>query len=133
VLPPDIVFYDGTCALCHQALRLILRNDPGGLFRFAPLGGETAAARLPDPATLPDSIVLLTSSGDLLTGSDAVIRILRRLGGGWRILAAVIGVAPRPLRDGVYNVVARTRYRVFGREETACPAVTPELQTRFLR
>jgi predicted DCC family thiol-disulfide oxidoreductase YuxK len=67
----------------------------------------------------------------LLLRSNAFLHILRRLGGGWKILGGVLAVVPRPLRDVVYNFVARIRYRVFGKRDDLCPIVPPDLRARF--
>jgi predicted DCC family thiol-disulfide oxidoreductase YuxK len=130
----DIIFYDGSCGLCHGTVKFAVRRDRLGLFRFAPLGGETFLDRVP-PARrsgLPDSIVVLTESGGLLTRSAGVLHILRRLGGIWNVLAAGAGVAPRGLRDAVYDFVARIRYRVFRRPQGVCPLLPPDFRGRFL-
>jgi len=131
---PEMLFYDGHCALCHGTVRFVLRHDrSGGRWRFAPLQGATfpalvAASRR---AGLPDSIVVLTEQGSLLVRSDAMIHILRRLGGSWRFLGGLIAVVPRPVRNLGYDLVARIRYRVFGRHEDLCPMVPPEWRARF--
>jgi predicted DCC family thiol-disulfide oxidoreductase YuxK len=131
---PEILFYDGHCALCHGAVKFVLKRDrAGAAFRFAPLQGETFTARVPEIArkTLPDSIVVLTSDGALLLRSDAFLHILARLGGTWRLLAGMLRMIPRPIRDMAYNFVARIRYRVFGTRTDVCPVVPPQLRSRF--
>jgi predicted DCC family thiol-disulfide oxidoreductase YuxK len=130
---PEILFYDGHCALCHGAVKFVLKRDRSAAFRFAPLQGSTFESRIPPErrAALPDSVVVLTREGNLLTRSDAFLHVSRRLGGGWKILADVLRVFPRPLRDAVYNGVARIRYRVFGKREELCPIVPAEIRTRF--
>jgi len=130
----ELLFYDGHCGLCHRAVKFVLRHDKAGnLFRFAPLQGSTFQSRVfPEQrAALPDSVVVLTSAGALLVRSDAFIHILRRIGGGWRLLAGAIDVIPRPLRDAVYDFIARVRYHVFGRRDELCPIVPPDLRARF--
>jgi predicted DCC family thiol-disulfide oxidoreductase YuxK len=130
----EVLFYDGHCGLCHRAVKFVVRHDrSGNAFRFAPLQGETFGERVPLPQRegLPDSMVVLTEDGSLLTRSDALIYILRRLGGGWKLLAGVLRVIPRPLRDFVYDFIARVRYRIFGRREDYCPVVPAELRKRF--
>jgi predicted DCC family thiol-disulfide oxidoreductase YuxK len=130
----EYLFYDGHCGLCHRAVKFVLRHARSGhAFRFAPLQGETFAVRIPAErrAGLPDSIVVLTDDGSLLVRSAAFLHILRRLGGGWAVLASLLGVIPRGLRDFVYDFVARIRYRVFGRRDDVCPIVPPELRARF--
>lgn len=130
----EIVFYDGHCGLCHRGVKFVLKHDRSGTaFRFAPLQGETFQARVPvdQRANLPKSIVVQTRDGSLLMRSNAWIHILRRLGGGWKVMAAFMAVVPRPLRDVVYDFVARIRYRVFGRRDDLCPDVSPDLRARF--
>jgi predicted DCC family thiol-disulfide oxidoreductase YuxK len=130
----EYIFYDGHCGLCHRAVKFVLRHDRSGqAFRFAPLQGETFRARVAAErrAGLPDSVVLRTRDGELLVRSAAFLHILRRLGGGWRALAALLGVIPRGMRDIVYDFVARIRYRVFGKREDLCPIVPAEWRARF--
>jgi predicted DCC family thiol-disulfide oxidoreductase YuxK len=130
----EYLFYDGHCGLCHRAVKFVLRHDRSGqAFRFAPLQGETFLGRVgPERrAGLPDSVVVLTRDGELLARSAAFLHIFRRLGGGWRVLAAVLSVVPQRLRDFVYDFVARIRYRVFGKREDLCPIVPAELRARF--
>lgn len=128
------IFYDGHCGLCHRAVRFVIARDAHGqFFRFAPLQGTTFGKLVPtaERASLPDSMVVLTGDGRLLIRSDAFIYILRRLGGFWRVLGRIIAVIPRGIRDGVYNIIARLRYRVFGRRAEVCPVTPPELRARF--
>jgi predicted DCC family thiol-disulfide oxidoreductase YuxK len=130
----EYLFYDGHCGLCHRAVKFVLRHDRRGTaFRFAPLQGETFLARVAKERRkgLPDSWVVLTREGELLVRSAAFLHIFKRFGGRWRVLATVLSVAPRGLRDFVYDGVARIRYRVFGRPEDLCPLVPAELRARF--
>jgi len=128
------IFYDGHCGLCHRAVRFVIARDAEGrLFRYAPLQGATFAALVSAErrARLPDSVVVLTDDGRLLIRSDAFIHILRRVGGFWRVIGAIIAVIPRVLRDGVYDFIARVRYRIFGRRAEVCPVTPAELRARF--
>lgn len=129
----DILFYDGSCALCHGAVRFVLAEDRSErAFRFAPLESELFRTHVPESerAALPDSMVLCTADARLLTRSDAVLEVLARLGGLWRIAGALGRVIPRPLRDALYNGIAAVRYRVFGTKVHACPILPPELRER---
>ena len=133
-MAPERLFYDGTCALCHGAVRFVLARDrDGSAFRFAPLDSDAFRRAAPPEtrAALPDSLVVETADGTLLTRSDAVIRVLGRLGPPWPLLGRLARVVPRPLRDLVYDLVARVRYRVFGREPEACPRIPQPLRSRF--
>jgi len=118
-----VVFYDGVCALCHATVRWLLDEDRDGVLAYAPLQGETFATvretiALPEPL---DSIVYVrgvgTATPRVAVRSTAVLEILADLGGAWRIVSWA-RVIPRPVRDAVYDLVARYRYRWFGRYET---------------
>jgi len=130
----ETLFYDGHCALCHGTVKFVIKRDrTGTAFRFAPLEGETFQASVPvaQRTGLPDSVVILAADGSLLARSDAVVRILKRLGGGWRVVGSLLAAVPRGLRDAVYDLIARVRYRVFGKREDLCPIVPPEMRKRF--
>ena len=80
---------------------------------------------------LPDSLVLRTAPGELLTRSPAVIHLGKRLGGLWRLLALLLSAVPARIRDAGYDLVARVRKRLFALPPAACPIVTPDLRARF--
>jgi predicted DCC family thiol-disulfide oxidoreductase YuxK len=127
-----IIFFDGVCALCNRTVNGILARDHDAQFRFAPIQGETAERFLPplddDPGTW--SIVYVDETG-VHRESDAAIRIARRLGGGLAGLLGLARIVPRALRDPVYRLIARNRYRWFGRREN-CRVPTPTERERFL-
>lgn len=132
---PDLVFYDGDCGLCHRWVKFVLRRDrDGSRFRFAPLRGSTLGGALPqiDPSTFPDSIVVKPAAGDVLFKSSAVLHLFTRLGGVWKVLAALGRVVPRGLRDWAYDRVASVRHRLSAKPADACPVLPPELRGRFL-
>jgi predicted DCC family thiol-disulfide oxidoreductase YuxK len=112
----------------------VLWADPTGLrFRFAPLGGPTFLAGVgeADRMRLPDSLVVRTEEGRLLTRSAAVVHLLKRLGGLWRVIGTLGGWLPRSLLDWTYDAIARIRHRLFARPDDACPVVPKELRVRF--
>jgi predicted DCC family thiol-disulfide oxidoreductase YuxK len=133
----DIVFYDGVCAMCNGFVRFILERDPAGRFRFAPLQGEAARRALQrhgwNAADL-DTMHLLTGfeqPGErLFSKSDAVLETLRRIGGVWT-LASWLKIFPAALRDFVYGLVVKNRYRTFGKYDS-CPLAPPEWRARFI-
>jgi predicted DCC family thiol-disulfide oxidoreductase YuxK len=130
----ETVYYDGHCGLCHRSVRLLLAADADGrLFRFAPLQGETFQVKVAESARagLPDSVVLQNTDGSLLVRSAVVIHVLRRLGGGWAALGAAIRLIPKPLRDGLYDWIARVRFRFFARPADICPVMPAKLRKRF--
>ena len=129
-----IVFYDGGCGLCHRAVRFAIAHDAdGSRFRFASLDSESVRRRVPaaSRAGLPDSIVALTPDGTLLVRSAAVMHVLERVGGGWKVMGRLLRLVPRAVRDAGYDAVARVRYLLFRRPAEACPVTPPELRARF--
>jgi predicted DCC family thiol-disulfide oxidoreductase YuxK len=131
----DQLFYDGSCGLCHGTVRFLLAEDrSAAAFTFGALQGETWESSVPaaQRRTLPDSVVVRTDEGELLTRSTGVAHLLERLGGFWRVLGATLRVLPQGVRDGAYDLVARVRYGIFGRKNALCPLLPPDLRTRFL-
>lgn len=126
-----IIFFDGVCGLCNHFVNFILRHDSQGLFYFAPLQGATATDRLNlSNGSALDSVVLLDGE-NTYQKSSAVVRILWKLGFVWRCLAALIWLIPLPLRNIGYVIIARLRYRLFGKKEV-CRMPTPQERARFL-
>lgn len=126
-----IVFFDGECNLCNGTVQFILDRDGAGRFLFAPLQSGAASELLGEKAGTESSTMILLENGRLYERSSAALRIARHLGGLWPLAYALM-VIPRPLRDMVYNFVARNRYRWFGKAEQ-CRLITPEVRERFLQ
>jgi predicted DCC family thiol-disulfide oxidoreductase YuxK len=131
----EYIFYDGQCGLCHHVVRFVIAEDVDGTkFRFAPLQGSSLESfvRANERAGLPDSVIVRTTDGSLLTRSAAFVHILRRLGGAWRVIAVTVALLPHLLVDAAYDSIARIRYVIFGRRTNSCPVVSPELRIRFV-
>ncbi len=130
-----VILFDGVCNLCNSTVRWVIERDKEGRFDFASLQSDVARRELGkvmDPKeidALPDSIVLLDSDG-VHVRSAAALRILRGLG-SWFLLLRLGVVLPGPIRDAIYDMVARNRYRWFGRRDT-CMIPTPDIAARFL-
>jgi len=137
-LPNPILLYDGVCGLCNRFVRFVLKRDAADRFRFASLQSEFAAAILRrhgiDPQQL-DTVYLVLDYGAagerLLARNDAATAVLERLGGFWRLAAGLLRLLPRRIRDWRYDLVARYRYRVFGKYD-ACPLPKPRDRHKFL-
>jgi predicted DCC family thiol-disulfide oxidoreductase YuxK len=126
------ILFDGVCNLCNGVVRFVIARDPHARFRFAALSSDAghavlhaAGLRLP----IPDTVVLV-EDGAVYVRSEAALRIARRLSFPWPVLFALM-VVPRPLRDAIYDAIARRRYRWFGQRD-ACMVPTPEQRRRFL-
>jgi predicted DCC family thiol-disulfide oxidoreductase YuxK len=132
-----IVLYDGVCGLCNRLTQFILKHDKHDRFRFASLQSEFAANILKRHAADPEDldtvyvVVDYNKPGErLLARSDAILHIATELGGIWK-LGAAGRVFPRPIRDAMYKLVARNRYRVFGKYES-CMLPEPKHRGKFL-
>jgi predicted DCC family thiol-disulfide oxidoreductase YuxK len=127
-----IVLFDGVCNLCNGTVRFLIERDPRARLRFASLQSGFGRALQErhglDPDAL-DTFVVVDGEGVHLR-SDAILRLLAGLPAPWRGLAW-LRLLPRPLRDALYGVVVRNRYRWFGRRDE-CLLPTPELRARFL-
>jgi predicted DCC family thiol-disulfide oxidoreductase YuxK len=122
------LFYDGNCALCCGAVRFVARHDASANIRFAPLGGSTFARLVPELAgrRRPDSLLVLTPSGELLDRSWAVRHLLSRMGPGCRFLGACLGRLPVKVVDAAYDLAARHRPR-----QSACERPDLAKDARF--
>lgn len=125
-----MIVFDGICVLCNGWVRFLLRRDRGR-YRFASMQSESGRALLSAHGLDVDdpSSFLLVEEGRAWTDTEAIRRVLSGLGGAWRI-AALIGLVPRFLRDPLYRIIARNRYRWFG--TTACTVPDPSQRSRFL-
>jgi predicted DCC family thiol-disulfide oxidoreductase YuxK len=132
---PTIILFDGVCNLCSRSVRFVIARDPHAHFRFAALQSEAARRICAErsismPTALePDSIAVI-ADGKSLERSDAALAIAARLPLPWSLLR-IFRAIPRPLRDWLYRLVAKNRYRWFGRTD-ACMMPTPEIRARFI-
>ena len=129
----NVVIFDGVCNLCAHSVRFILNHEAGQTLRFTPLQSPAGARLMRELGFDPGDAktFVLIADGRAYVRSDAAIRISRYLGGAWKLLGA-IKIIPRPVRDWAYDIVARNRYRWFGRFDT-CMVPTPELKARFIQ
>jgi predicted DCC family thiol-disulfide oxidoreductase YuxK len=113
----DLILYDGVCVFCSRWIRFVAARDRDRRFRFtaiqSPYGTRLASAFGID-AEDPDTNAVI-HGGTAYFKSDAALTVLSNLPGwGW---ARVLFAVPKPLRDAVYDLVARNRYRIFGKYE----------------
>ena len=127
-----VLLFDGVCNLCNASVQWVLLRDKKGVFRFAALQSDVGQSLLGQynlDAQNFDTVVMVNHDKVYLR-SDVPLEIARRLGGFWQLLYA-FKIIPRPIRDFIYNWIARNRYRWFGRQET-CMLPRPEWKDRFL-
>ncbi|MCH7949164.1 MAG: thiol-disulfide oxidoreductase DCC family protein [Candidatus Dadabacteria bacterium] len=127
-----VILFDGVCNLCNGSILFILNRDPSGIFRFAPLQSETGKNLLSKfdlPNDKLDSIILVENNEYYLR-STAALKILQRLGALWKIVY-VFMLVPRPVRDYIYDIVARNRYKWYGKR-AECMIPSSDIESRFL-
>lgn len=126
-----IILFDGVCNFCDLSVQFIIKRDPAGNFQFASLQSEISQSLLkehevPENA---DSVVLI-ENGRYYLKSSAALRICRDLSGLWRLIYILI-IVPKPIRDFCYDILARNRYKWFGKKDH-CKVPSPEVRNRFL-
>ena len=132
-LPPGIgpedrvVLFDGECVMCSAGAQALLRADRAARFKLGTTQsaeGRRLLAWYGLSTEDPDTFVL-SEGPNLYVRSSAYVRILWRLGPHLKVLAALLWLVPRPIRDAAYNWVARNRFRLFGRR-VSCVVLSAE-------
>jgi predicted DCC family thiol-disulfide oxidoreductase YuxK len=126
-----LILFDGVCNLCDRSVQFIIRHDKKKQFRFASLQGLKGQEMLKKynlPSGDMNSFVLIYDN-KVYQRSSGALKVLQLLGGGWKLLYGFM-IVPAFIRNGVYNWIARNRYRWFGKQES-CWIPTPELKSRF--
>ncbi|MCB0653562.1 MAG: thiol-disulfide oxidoreductase DCC family protein [Saprospiraceae bacterium] len=130
--PHPIILFDGVCNLCNGSVQFVLNRDRAGYFKYASLQSESGQELLKKyglPTDDYNSFVLVEGER-VYTQSTAALRVARNLEGAWKILYGFI-IIPAFIRDAVYSLIARNRYRIFGKRES-CMLPQPEWKSRFL-
>lgn len=126
-----VILFDGVCNFCDASVQFILQRDPKETFHFASIQSEAGQELLRKynvPANM-DSMILIEND-KVYYKSSAALRISRHLQGAWKLLY-VFMVVPSPIRNLVYDVIAKNRYKWFGQKES-CMLPPPNVRKRFL-
>jgi predicted DCC family thiol-disulfide oxidoreductase YuxK len=144
-MPHPLLLYDGVCGFCNRFVQFVLRHDKNESFRFASLQSQLAArilsaygASAVDLDTVyvirdfdPEKPGCIRREQPLLSRSDAILFVLRELGWFWSAAGFVLRFFPRFMRNAGYHLLARSRYRIFGKHAT-CPLPDQRVRSRFL-
>lgn len=133
-----VVFFDGMCGFCNGSVNFLIRQDGRRRLRYAPQQGEAYGELKREHPGLEgmDSVVVVERTADggpgrIFVRSAASLRAMEELPGLWPMLARLGRMIPERLRDALYNLVARNRYRWFGRLE-ACRMPGPGERELFV-
>jgi predicted DCC family thiol-disulfide oxidoreductase YuxK len=127
----NIILFDGVCNLCNNTVAFLIKHDKNNIFKFA--ASQTIAGKniISQYSVLNEGkSVVFIKDGNIFYKSDAIIEIARQLN-GWPHLFKYACLFPQFLRDGMYNLIAKNRYSLFGKKET-CMVPTEENRNRFL-
>lgn len=126
-----IILFDGECNLCDQSVQFIIKRDPDGVFTFASLQSDIGKILLNkcNVSSEIDSFVLIEGERYYVK-SSAALRVCKNITGAWKLLYALV-VIPKPLRDFFYGMIAKNRYKWFGKKDQ-CLLPSPDVRKRFL-
>lgn len=126
-----VVLFDGDCHFCHWSVQFIIKRDPQLLFYFASQQSDAGRELLKENG-VPEEIdsLVLIENGKAYMKSTAVLRICRHLYGGWKFFS-LFRFIPNPIRDAVYDLAAKNRYKWFGKKDS-CPIPPVGIRKRFL-
>lgn len=127
----NIILFDGVCNLCNRSVQFIIKRDPKAHFKFASIQSETGqrVVKQYGISNEIDSLIFIENE-QVYIKSSAALRISRKLDGYWRLLTILI-ILPPFFRDFLYDIVAKNRYKWFGKKES-CLLPTIETKKRFL-
>ena len=131
-LTHSIILFDGVCNLCNGAVNFVIKRDPRNVFKFTPLQEKQGVLLFKKHAVDSrklDSIVLI-ENGNVYIKSSAALRIARKMSNLWPLFFVLL-IIPSFIRDGVYDFIAKNRYKWFGKKEQ-CMIPTPGLREKFL-
>lgn len=126
-----LFIFDHVCVLCSGGVSFIMKHDRKGAIVFTPAQGPLGQAMCGHFGIDWNATYVFVRNGKAYTKSDGYFEVARALGGWWR-LGLVFQIIPRPLRDWAYDLIARNRYRWFGKTAEACALLTPEQRARLL-
>ena len=128
-----IILFDGVCNLCNSSINYVIDKDVDDEFRFLALQsdlGKELQNYLGITSKTLDSIILFIPDEAYYIKSTAAIKIMSRFSGAWKLIS-IFNIIPASIRDFIYDVVARNRYKWYGKQNQ-CRIPTPELKSKFL-
>ncbi|MDQ0256498.1 putative DCC family thiol-disulfide oxidoreductase YuxK [Evansella vedderi] len=128
----NIILFDGICNFCNSSVQFIIKRDPKGIFKFASLQSDVGKKLLKEQGIPNDLDSFIYIEGDrYYFKSTAALRVCKKLSGPWNLLYPLI-IVPRPIRNFVYDIIAKNRYRWFGKQKE-CMLPSEGIKKRFLQ
>lgn len=125
-----IILFDGVCNFCNNSVQFIVNRDPAGKFQFASQQSEIGEKLMAAYGVSGNDSIVYIEDGQAFTKSTAALRIAKHLTMPWSI-CSIFTVIPLPIRNSIYNLIAKNRYRWFGKRES-CMIPPPSIRKRFL-
>lgn len=127
-----VILFDGVCNLCNGFIQFVLKRDKKQEFQFASLQSTYGIALLNHLKLPTDTMetVIVFDGQKIFTESDAVLKIVHSFGGLWKC-TTIFSLIPRFIRNGVYRLVAKNRYKLFGKRDQ-CMVPTEDMKGRFV-
>lgn len=126
-----IILFDSECNFCDRSVQFIIKRDPEGYYKFASLQSDTGQKILKE-YSVPDNIdsFILIDNNRYYSKSSAALRVCKNLKGLWKLFYSLL-IVPRPIRDFFYEIIAKNRYKWFGKKDS-CMLPSPDIRKRFL-
>lgn len=126
-----VILFDGECNFCDHSVQFIIKRDPKGYFKFASLQSDKGLKILKEYSIPADiNSFILIDNNRYYSKSSAALRVCKNLKGFWKLFYILL-IIPRPVRDFFYEIIAKNRYKLFGRKDS-CMLPSPDLRKRFL-
>src|SRR6185436_12329071 len=125
------ILFDGVCNFCNARINFVIRHDKHDYFRFAPLQSDIAKKILAEHNidTFTTDSFFLVQNGKVYDRTSAALRIAKHLNDAWKLCYGLL-IIPPFIRDVVYRIIAKNRYRWWGKRES-CMIPTPEVRAKF--
>lgn len=126
-----IILFDGECNFCNRSVQFIIKRDPEGYYKFASLQSDIGQKILKE-YSVPENInsFILIDNNRCYSKSSATLRVCKNLKGLWKLFHSLL-IVPRPIRDFFYEIIAKNRYKWFGKKDS-CMLPSPDIRKRFL-